>query len=212
MPHCPLCHHTETDLFHQDKQRPYFQCQQCALVFVPPSHLPSLAREKQEYDLHQNLDSDLGYQRFLSKLTDPLTEVLAQGATGLDYGCGPNPVLAKMLNSRGFTTRYFDPIYFPATEPLTDRYDFISCSEAIEHFHQPAKEWRHWMTMLRNHGWLGIMTKRVINAQRFAHWHYKNDITHVSFFSSATFDWLAQRDGLTLKYVGDDVVLLQKTA
>jgi len=54
------------------------------------------------------------------------------------------------------------------------------------------------------------MTKRVLDKARFENWHYKNDITHVSFFSEATFRFLGQRDGLDVAFPADDVVLLKK--
>ncbi len=54
------------------------------------------------------------------------------------------------------------------------------------------------------------MTKLVIDADAFKSWHYKNDPTHVSFFSRETFRFLAERDGLDVDFVGNDVILLRK--
>ena len=45
----------------------------------------------------------------------------------------------------------------------------------------------------------------------FSRWHYKQDPTHVSFFSRETFTWLAARDGLTVEFIGNDVIILQKS-
>lgn len=55
------------------------------------------------------------------------------------------------------------------------------------------------------------MTKLARDVDAFAHWHYKNDPTHVSFFSRETFSFLAERDGLEVEFVGNDVILLRKT-
>jgi len=55
------------------------------------------------------------------------------------------------------------------------------------------------------------MTKMVIDVEAFATWHYKNDLTHVIFFSHATFEYLAERDKLELEFVGKDIILLRKT-
>ena len=55
------------------------------------------------------------------------------------------------------------------------------------------------------------MTKLATEAEAFTRWHYKNDPTHVSFFSRDTFRFLAQRDGLEVEFVGNDVILLRKT-
>jgi len=64
-------------------------------------------------------------------------------------------------------------------------------------------------------GWLGIMTKRVRDQEAFKTWHYKNDPTHIGFFSEATFQWLTGRWSsmgipATLVITGNDVVLIEK--
>ena len=41
-------------------------------------------------------------------------------------------------------------------------------------------------------------------------WHYKNDPTHVSFFSRSTWRWWAGQAGAGLTFQGDDVMLLHK--
>jgi hypothetical protein len=54
------------------------------------------------------------------------------------------------------------------------------------------------------------MTKQVIDRTSFASWHYKNDPTHISFFSQATFSYLAEVWGASPEYMGDDVIILRK--
>lgn len=206
---CPLCQHHDSHHFHSDKKRQYFRCQQCALVFVHPKHLPSLVNEKSEYDLHQNSLDDPGYRRFLNRLCDPLVKRLAPRSHGLDFGCGPGPLLAEMLIEHGFPTERYDPIYFPNQTLLKQHYDFITCTEAVEHFHQPEREWRMFGDMLNPDGLLAIMTKRVLSEDKFANWHYKNDPTHVSFYSDLTFAWLQSHFGLKLEYLADDVVIMR---
>lgn len=209
---CPLCENQCCQHYWQDKHRDYWQCNICQLVFVPPAQRLSPQLEKTEYDLHKNSPDDAGYIRFLNRLAHPLTEVLSDKGTGLDYGCGPCPVLATLLTRSGHDVRYFDPFYFPDEKVFTQHYDFISCSEAIEHFFNPGEIWQMWMSLLKNNGWLAIMTKRVIDRHRFKTWHYKNDPTHVSFFSEETFHWLAKTYHMRLEVSGSDVVLLQKLA
>lgn len=64
--------------------------------------------------------------------------------------------------------------------------------------------------LLRPGGWLGVMTKLVISRERFATWHYKDDPTHIGFYSPVTFAWLGARFGLEVERVDRDVILLQK--
>ncbi len=212
MPACPLCHSPITDdtPYHSDKRRDYFQCPHCNLVFVPPDSLPSSQAEKNEYTLHQNHHGDAGYRRFLQKMTSPLLDKVDAGQRGLDFGCGPTPVLAGMLEDDGLSMSVYDPYFYPAPEALTPGYDFITCTEAIEHFHNPAKELLLLTTLLKPRGWLGIMTKRVIDQTRFATWHYKNDPTHVCFYSESTFEYIALKFGYTVSFPGTDTVLMQK--
>ena len=206
---CPLCHHADTEFYFRDNQRAFVQCNQCDLVYVEPDFLPGPATERAEYDLHQNSFEDKGYKRFLDRLAAPLQRRLKPGARGLDFGCGPAPVLASMMTENGFPTEHYDPFYFSNLNLLNNVYDFVTCTEAIEHFHAPSREWKIMLSMLKPGGVLAIMTKRVVNKQRFASWHYKNDKTHVSFFSEATFTWLADNYDLNLEIEGDDVVFFR---
>ena len=206
---CPLCQHPNTEFYFEDKRRSFSQCKQCELVFVDPAFLPDPSVEKAEYDLHQNSFNDEGYRRFLNRIAEPLYQRLSPGATGLDFGCGPAPVLASMMAEKGFPTECYDPFFFSNESLLHKKFDFVTCTEAIEHFHAPHREWKILLSMLKPGGILAIMTKRVVNKQRFASWHYKNDKTHVSFFSDSTFTWLADNYDLNLEIEGDDVVFFR---
>lgn len=210
MSSCPLCHHPEVTLYHQDAKRRYFGCSQCRLVFADPGAQLSDLDEKQIYDQHQNLPDDPGYRKFLNKLAAPMLSKLATPSCGLDFGSGPGPTLSLMLAEAGHSMAIYDPFYAPDKQNLARQYDFVTCTEAIEHFNQPAGEWQILLSLLKPGGWLGVMTQMVISQARFANWHYKNDPTHVSFFSRETFEFLAQRDSLKLEFVGSDVLLLQK--
>nr|WP_086938361.1 class I SAM-dependent methyltransferase [Thaumasiovibrio occultus] len=208
---CPLCECDQTTHYHQDKRRDYFQCQQCQLIFADPTKHLAPDLEKQVYDQHENNSADEGYRRFLSRLADPLLLHLAPASLhGLDFGCGPGPTLSVMLEEAGHNMAIYDPYFAPNVQALEAKYDFITCTEAIEHFYTPHKEWALLMGMVKPGGWLGFMTKLALDKDAFARWHYKNDPTHVSFFSRETFSFLAQRDGLDVEFHGSDVILLRK--
>ncbi len=208
---CPLCQSTHVVDFEQDKRRRYFRCDLCSLVFADPASRLSPEEEKAHYDLHENSAKDQGYRRFLSRVATPLSEKLGMASKqGLDFGCGPGPVLASMLADKGYTMSIYDPYFSPDIMVLEVQYDFVTCTEAIEHFYLPHKEWRQLLSLVKPGGWLAIMTKLVIDADAFKRWHYKNDPTHVSFFSRETFCFLADRDGLDVDFVGNDVILLRK--
>jgi 2-polyprenyl-3-methyl-5-hydroxy-6-metoxy-1,4-benzoquinol methylase len=210
-PTCPLCFATSCALFHQDKQRQYWRCTQCELVFADRGSVLSAAAEHAQYQLHNNDIHDSGYRRFLQRLATPLLAALGRsGLQGLDFGCGPGPLLAQMLTEAGQQMAVWDPFFAPDRTVLERQYDFISCSEAIEHFVNPAQEWALWQQLLKPDGILAIMTKRYTTAEAFVNWHYKLDPTHVSFFHLNTFHYLARRDGYHLQVAANDVVLLQR--
>lgn len=211
IPTCPLCHSRPAEDFHTDKLRRYFRCTQCALVFADPATLLLPAEEKAIYDHHENSPHDVHYRGFLDRLAKPLAERLGnQPLQGLDFGCGPGPALAIMLAEQGYHMAIYDPYYAPDQNVLAHQYDFITCTEAMEHFYTPAKEWQLLLAMLKPGGWLGVMTGLVTSTEHFTDWHYKNDPTHVSFFSRETFTYLSQTHCLQLEFVGDNVVFLKK--
>ena len=209
---CPLCEHSHISLYSQDKRREYYQCSACDLVFVLRDQLISLQQEKSIYDSHENDIEDLGYQKFLSRAADPLLQQLQRPSCGIDFGCGPGPALANMLTKRGHNVALYDIFYYPESQVLNKQYDFVTCTEVIEHVANPQKVWQQLLGMLKPDSVLVVMTKLVIDQERFKNWHYKNDITHINFFSRTTFELLAKTSGLTLTFYGNDVMLFKKPA
>ena len=208
--HCPLCAGADLSEYYADQRRPYLHCATCSLVFVPPACYLDRKAERAEYDLHHNTIHDPGYRTFLSRLLQPLIGRLEPGALGLDFGCGPGPALAHMLRESGFDVSLYDSFYAPDRSVLDTAYDFICATEVVEHLHQPGRELALLWSLLQPGGWLGIMTKLVRDPDSFASWHYKNDPTHVCFFSEHTWQWWARQYGASLSIVGADVILLHR--
>jgi len=207
---CPLCRLSKGSPFYQDS-REYLCCPACSLVFVHPQHFLSPEEEKSVYDQHQNSSNDPRYRSFLGRLFTPLSQRLTPGACGLDFGSGPGATLNLMFDEVGHVMQIYDPFYAPDVQPLQLHYDFITATEVLEHLHHPRLELDRLWSCLKPNGWLGIMTKRVLDQEAFSAWHYKNDPTHVCFFSIETFQWLAEHWCATLTILGDDVVLFFKT-
>jgi len=208
---CPLCEAGHAALFYRDG-RDYFRCHACELVFVLPHAFLSRDQEKATYDHHQNSPDDPQYRRFLDRLFSPLSRRLAPGSRGLDFGSGPGPTLSIMFEEAGHSMAIYDPFYAPGTAPLQQEYHFVAASEVVEHLHHPRRDLERIWACLKSGGVLGIMTKRRIDDRDFSTWHYKNDPTHVCFFSMDTFRWLADHWNATLVAPDQDVVLLIRTA
>ena len=210
--HCPLCDSLDSELFHRDRRRHYLRCSRCALVFVPPQYYLDRAAEFAEYERHENDPADPGYRRFLARLAQPLLERVAVGERGLDFGCGPGPALARMLEEAGCELSLYDSFYYPQRDVLRGSYDFITATEVVEHLHLPGRDLALLWSLLRPGGWLALMTKLVLDAEAFAGWHYKNDPTHVCFFSRCSWLWWAAQRDCVPEFLGSDVILLQRNA
>jgi SAM-dependent methyltransferase len=207
---CPLCAGRRIERFANVQQRDYWRCSVCALRYLDPAQRPDAETQRAEYLLHRNTPVDTGYRRFLSRLTGPLLERLHPGCEGLDYGCGPGPALAAMLGEAGHRLALYDPFFRDDTAALTRRYDFVTCTEVVEHFHDPAGEFAPLDGLLRPGGWLAVMTCFQTDDARFAGWHYRRDPTHVAFYRAETFDWLARRHDWRCEIPVKDVALLHK--
>ncbi|MBT3225294.1 MAG: class I SAM-dependent methyltransferase [Deltaproteobacteria bacterium] len=206
---CVLCSHHQIDPYFQDRTRSYFLCLHCGFIFVPACYHVSVQREKARYDTHQNSADDEGYRQFLSQIVPPLLSKIGSEDNGLDYGCGPAPVLAQMLNNRGYKTDYHDPFYHPDAALLAKQYDFVTCTEVVEHFRDPAIEWKRLINLVKKGGWLAVMTQLTFAGMDFGHWYYKNDETHISFYAGQTFNWLSRQYDLSLEHHSQSIVLLQ---
>lgn len=177
----------------------------------PGARLPP-DEERAHYLHHENDMADAGYRRFLSKLADPLLARLAPRSRGLDYGCGPGPALAAMFTEAGHEMAVYDPFFAPDEAVLERQYDFVTCTEAAEHFHAPAEEFDRLAAQIRPGGFLGLMTCFQTDDARFANWRYRKDPTHVVFYREATIRFIADRLGMACEIPGKDVAILTKPA
>ena len=207
---CPLCFFSDNTFFHRDKHRSYYQCVQCALVFVPAHYHLSLDDEKRNYDLHQNNPNDVAYREFLDRLFKPLNKALKPNSKGLDFGCGPGPTLALMLEEEGHSVALYDAFFAQNSAVFTCSYDFISATEVVEHLVAPGFELKRLWALLKPGGVLSIMTKRVLSQSAFTQWHYKNDPTHIVFFSEKTLNYLGGLWGVKPVFHSADVVFFIK--
>ncbi|MCL1079827.1 class I SAM-dependent methyltransferase [Parashewanella spongiae] len=205
---CVLCHQELLTFYAKDKKRSYHQCQLCKLVQVESEYHLSAEDEKAEYDKHDNDVADAGYQKFLSRCLDPVLERVSPDSSGLDFGCGEGKVLSQMAASRGVHVANYDLYYVNELKALSRQYEFITLTEVIEHIYDVNQLLIQLKSLLKPNGLLAIMTKRVKDKQAFAQWHYKNDMTHICFYSIETFEWIANQFGWQLEVISDDVVIL----
>jgi SAM-dependent methyltransferase len=207
---CPVCCASECRRLLEIGLRQYIRCPVCEAVFVHPEHRPDRESERARYDLHNNSPEDDRYVLFLRKLADPLIERLKPEAEGLDYGCGPTPLLSELLKESRFPTANYDPFFFPVQAALERTYDFITCSEAAEHFHRPHDEFARLNRLLRPGGTLAVMTSFLDGVKDFVNWHYRRDETHVVFYSTKTFRVIASCFGWEAGFPAPNLTYLLK--
>lgn len=208
---CPLCDNRKCDFYWQgkDPSRDYYHCHQCDLIFVPTRFHLCSEEERKIYDLHENDPNDIHYRNFLSKLCNPMAEKLATPSEGLDFGCGPGPTLSKMLVEQGYKCAIYDKFYADDMSVLNADYDFVTSTEVVEHLENPKGVFATLFNLTKTtKGPVGIMTKlHPQNLKSFANWHYKNDPTHITFYSTLTMNVLARRYQREVQIIGDDVVI-----
>ena len=211
---CPLCQNPRARFLHKSDDRhgprEFYECPVCDLAFVPPEfHLPPDA-EMERYLMHDNDPDDEGYRAFLSRLWSVLRPMLPEGASGLDYGCGPGPALARMMREDGFRVNLYDLYFFPDLEPLTRSYDFITCTETVEHLRNPLEVLTLFDSILRPRGRLGTMTGIMDDRSEFADWHYQRDPTHIAFYSTRTMRWIAARMNWKAEFPAPNITVFTK--
>lgn len=207
---CPVCERGQPVNFLAVKAQQYLRCPVCEATLMSELCRLSAAEERAIYEFHENDAEDPGYRRFLAKLVEPLLARLTPGLSGLDFGCGPGPALAEMLTEAGMRMSAYDPFFRPVAAALERRYDFLTCTEVIEHLYQPAQVFRQLDGLLKPGGWLGVMTCFQTDDARFANWHYRRDPTHVVFYREHTLSVIAGQLGWTLSVPRKDVALFHK--
>ena len=207
---CRLCGDRSISVFYTESERVYWKCLKCHVVFLHHSYFLDSHSEYQRYLTHKNNPADPDYRNFLNKLCEPLLKKLVPESSGLDYGCGPGPALAHMLAEAGHRMKLYDPFFHNYPGSLNLKYDFITCTETVEHFHNPAQEFLLLNSLLRAEGWLAIMTSLLSDETDFASWYYRKDPTHVIFYTKQSFQHLSEIYNWKLESPAENVILLQK--
>jgi len=202
---CRLCTGTGKT-FAECRKRRYLRCERCGSVFLARRDLPQRDAEQHRYTQHRNTEADAGYMRFLAPLMSAVRQQQSPlRHVGLDFGSGPEPVVARVLQREGFTVQLYDPFFASDASVLVHgRYDFVICCEVMEHFFSPREEWRQLRALLRPpsnssskvYAMTELLTReRAEDAAAFARWGYKNDFTHVFFYTPRALEYIRDNFG-----------------
>lgn len=159
------------------------------------ANYPTAKEEEHRYLMHNNDPEHEGYQRFVMPMVSGIRNDFTPADRGIDYGSGGSGIIGYLLRKEGFNVKAFDPIFCNNSELLAQTYSYIACCEVIEHFHNPAKEFELLRNILVPGGYLYCMTDLYNNQIDFKKWYYKDDSTHVFFYSLDTFEWIKKTFG-----------------
>lgn len=209
---CLLCNF-KTKLFYEDKNKKYFKCENCFSIMLDPFNYLTSKEEKERYKTHNNDINDISYQKFVSPIVESVKENYDVNHIGLDYGSGTGPVITSLLEKEGYDVKLYDPFFHRYPENLCKKYDYIICSEVVEHFHHPYDEFNSLNEMLNPKGIIFCMTSTYDENIDFKNWYYKNDPTHVFFYHKKALEWIKKKFGFSdLRIDGKLIKLIkQKT-
>ncbi|MBO8136956.1 MAG: class I SAM-dependent methyltransferase [Desulfotomaculum sp.] len=181
----------------------YYHCPVCDLIFIDDEYILSPREEKKRYTLHENTRENQGYVKFLTGfINEAVKPYMKNIKTGLDFGCGPGPVLSQLLTEMGIIMEYYDPYFYPGVYFSYKKYDLITCTEVLEHVRKPREVINFFQEHLNSRGILAVMTL-FHNNNNFKKWWYRLDPTHICFYSPRTFHWIAKKYNLEIKYIND---------
>ena len=202
---CPLCHSSLI----RKKNAQFYDCSTCFALVKDAQFYISPEKEKKHYEKHNNDVNDVGYQNFVSPVTQFVLQHQKASDKGLDFGAGTGPVVSKILTDNQFLIAQYDLYFEPIEERLNSTYDYIVCSEVWEHFQQPDKELIQLAKMLKANGRLIVMTLLYSDEIDFEKWHYRLDVTHVFIYRNKTMEFIASKFNLELELMTDRLIVFK---
>ena len=213
---CPLCNCKPTVFLLKSDSREYRSCKKCYLIFVPSNFFVTRKEEVDRYLEHDNTLNNEGYVKMFNEKIETIQEVCPGINTVLDYGCGYEPVLKKLLNQKGYKADGYDLNFFPK-ESLRKNYDLVISTETFEHIKTPCEELSFLTSKISRKGYLAIMTRfyplrdKILCLESFSKWYYKRDPTHIAFYTQKTFSWIADEFKMKICYNNNfDFIIFQK--
>lgn len=194
---CILCEST-TQLIHA-RMADYHYCTHCEFISKDENNIISQQEELRIYNLHHNSIEDPRYVDYFNVfLDDAVLPYANAGKSGLDFGSGPSPVLAQILErNHAYQMDIYDMFYAPVKVYEGKSYDLITSTEVVEHLRNPIAYFELFASLLTPDGILAVMTQFHQNDEaHFLNWHYIRDMSHVSFYTPTTMAWIADKIGL----------------
>ncbi|MFH5835045.1 class I SAM-dependent methyltransferase [Proteiniclasticum sp. C24MP] len=202
---CKLCG-SEAEVIHHPKIADYHYCSNCEFISKDDRHIVSKEEELKIYNKHNNSIEDPRYVEFFYKfLNDAVFPYTTGGNQGFDFGSGPSPVLAQILERHhNYQMDIYDLFYSPEKVYIGKKYDLVTSTEVVEHLKDPIEHFELFANLLKPNGILAVMTLFHHNdSSHFLNWHYIRDWSHISFYTPKTMEYIASRVGLKIIHTND---------
>ncbi len=195
---CPACQGSGSGYALDPKGRDYLRCPSCKLIYLRAEQRPSLDEERRRYLLHQNGPDNKGYRDYLSNfLKDFFYPYCPAPAVVLDFGSGPEPLLTNILREEGYASLAYDPFFSEQCLEAQGPFAAVIAHEVLEHCANPLETLGIMVKLLKPGGLILISTHfPPPEADAFLSWWYRQDKTHICFFSQDCLEGLGARLGL----------------
>lgn len=202
---CKICCSPTEAFSHPKTKVLYHQCHHCDFIFVDDAFFITTEEELVIYNYHNNSLEDEKYVAYLKDFVDHTVIPFRTGNQVLDYGSGPTPVLATILETDyQFDVDIYDLYYAPNKVYQGKMYDIITSTEVIEHLPNPIETLALMYRLLNEGGIVALMTLFHPQDQTiFLDWWYIRDRSHIAFYTPKTIKILAEKIGFQVIYCDD---------
>lgn len=203
---CRICQSDTRELVHPSNGQVFHECLKCQFISKDPAFYLSSKKEFEQYEHHENSIDDPDYVAFFEEfLQAAVFPFVNDGKEALDFGSGPSPVLAQILErDYDYDVTIYDLFYEPETDYKNQTYDLITTTEVMEHIPDPIETFKELKALMHKDSILSVMTLfHPKDDTKFWGWHYIRDFTHISFFTPEAMKIIADKVGLEVVYCDD---------
>jgi len=204
---CKICGFETEEFYDKQFNIKFYHCSNCEFISKDENSIITEEEELKIYNYHNNSVEDQNYVDFFKKFLDSsVMKYVNNGKNGLDFGSGPSPVLATILEKDyNYSMDIYDLFYSKEKTYIGKKYDLITCTEVIEHLKNPMEYFLLFKQLLVNDGTLGIMTLfHSNNIEEFCDWYYRRDMSHISFFTAKTMVVISKLIKMELVYTDNN--------
>lgn len=204
MSNCKICGRITSKIKCSKNNVSYNRCFWCEFISKDDEFIVSEKEELKTYNNHNNSIDDFKYVKYFKEFIDATIMPYIKFGSVLDFGNGPSPVLRQILErDYDFKVDIYDHYYQPQKIYKTKKYDLIVCTEVVEHLKDPLYYFKIFQNHLKKDGYLAITTLFHHNYSDFLLWHYIRDMTHISFYTPKTMNFIGNQIGFNMIYHND---------